>query len=132
MNKFKLRAECLHDVKKAIEELKIKNWLIEPNGSPDVTLTFSTVLDINEILICLDRVPDSHVMVETLMPEQLYTGIRDYPEGEKYYQIWVGLFPNGGHYAKCKLDALAEYASLGGHLYLVTQIEEHEIIEDEQ
>jgi hypothetical protein len=61
--------------------MKIKSFTVEPIGIPDVVVTFITDSSLSEIKSKLKKVPDSHVMLETVKPINEYTGDRD---GEEY------------------------------------------------
>lgn len=97
-NDFKARAECEHDAiclrdkLAAVGNLTVKNGDVEASmpallnfefqhtnldiGMPDVELTFSTFLSLNEVLQIIDTIPDSHVMHESLNFAEQYTGER--------------------------------------------------------
>jgi hypothetical protein len=81
---YKLRAEGLNDFLAFLQQgmyIKIKSFTVEPIGIPDVVVTFITDSSLSEIKSKLKKVPDSHVMLETVKPINEYTGDRD---GEEY------------------------------------------------
>jgi hypothetical protein len=81
---YKLRAEGLNDFLAFLQQgmyMKIKSFTVEPIGIPDVVVTFITDSSLSEIKSKLKKVPDSHVMLETVKPINEYTGDRD---GEEY------------------------------------------------
>ena len=85
LNCFKLRAEGPGDV---------LNFLVAASGSvvthktdligngPDCTLEFTTYLELSTVVRTLDSMIDLHVMAESVMPVEGYTGERlpDRPE----------------------------------------------------
>lgn len=80
---FKLRAECQSDIMKFLAKSKEK--IEKPivlktieKGLPDMTLTFKSKHTVEELLTVLRKQTDSHVMVQTLQPIKLYTGVRNY------------------------------------------------------
>lgn len=75
---YKFRAECIHDVlefmKKAKFEYDVK---IERKGLfPDVVVEIATKEGIDSIVSIFKKIPDSHVVLETIQPKNLYTGDR--------------------------------------------------------
>ena len=79
--RFKLRAECIYDVIQFIRSRKIKNiWYVKIEQQevlfPDVDFEFNTRMSLKEILIILSKIPDSHVMMDTINPIEKYTGKR--------------------------------------------------------
>lgn len=77
--KYKLRAECSHDVARFISathqhlsELKMTRM----KNIPDVELEFETEFPLNKVITSLKVVPDSHVMWQTVKPIDEYTGER--------------------------------------------------------
>jgi len=85
MNRFKFRAETSYDVCNFIYkvehdqmEIHIKFFAI-----PDVEVTLVTDKTKEEVIELMLEVDDSHVMIETLEPEELYTGERDYGRGAR-------------------------------------------------
>ena len=62
------------------------------NRFPDVELVIETDKDISAIKRCLAKVPDSHVMRETLQPYALYDGERrQYETGTNLMSLLDGL-----------------------------------------
>lgn len=82
MGKYKMRAECISDICKLLENFPtfstpFKKMKIEfVKGFPDAVCTFKTD-NIESILTVLKSQDDSHVMLETLQPYHNYTGIRE-------------------------------------------------------
>ena len=75
---YKFRAECIHDVlefmKKAKFEYDVK---IERKGLfPDVVVEVATKESIDSIVSIFKKIPDSHVILETIQTKKLYTGDR--------------------------------------------------------
>lgn len=82
--KYKFRAECKTDVLgfKAITIGFTDEFQIEPLESslqiPDVEVVFESELSLNELIDEIRKVPDGHVMMQTLKPFDQYTGEREY------------------------------------------------------
>jgi hypothetical protein len=77
---YKLRAEGLNDFLAFLQTgmyMKIKSFTVEPIGVPDVVVTFETESSLSEIKSKLREIPDSHVMLQTVMPINEYTGERN-------------------------------------------------------
>jgi len=77
---YKCRAECYFDIE-ALITLIIPTLLsfnvVRINESiPDVELTFISSLNMRTIKNIIGNIPDSHVMIDTLNFENLYTGNR--------------------------------------------------------
>lgn len=75
---YKFRAECINDVlgfmKKAKFEYDVK---IERKGLfPDVVVEIATKESIDSIISIFKKIPDSHVILETIQPKKIYTGDR--------------------------------------------------------
>ena len=92
MKRFKFRAECLTDVTRLMNKICYPGLEIHVKlnrfGFPDVEveLDFTNVVfdvDQQDIISNMKEVEDSHVMIETLEPEELYTGERDYGRGAR-------------------------------------------------
>jgi len=78
---YKLRAECLSDVVEFIrkEQNHLINFNTQKDGIfPDYDLEFETELDLDQIILKLREIEDSHVMYQTVKPIAEYTGQRDY------------------------------------------------------
>ena len=61
-------------MKKAKFEYDVK---IERKGHfPDVIVEIATKESINSIISIFKKIPDSHVILETIQPKKLYTGDR--------------------------------------------------------
>lgn len=96
--RYKLRSECFKDIADFLEIFKSKRWGIKieqqflPPGEgpeidefqqtgipiPDCELEFSTRATFDEIVAALKKVPDGHVMWQTVKPIDEYTGDRIY------------------------------------------------------
>jgi hypothetical protein len=79
LNTYKLRAEGLNDFLSFLQEgmyMRMKSFTIEPTGVFDVVVSFVTDASLSEIKSTLKKVPDSHVMLETVKPINEYTGER--------------------------------------------------------
>lgn len=83
MNTFKLRAECIEDIREfhvrlAAASIRVGRWdmLRSDIRLPDTELVFSADGSLDQIKIAAGRVRDGHVMVETVALEHKYTGIR--------------------------------------------------------
>ena len=77
--KYKLRAECAHDVEQFIKKMEGYSWnhkVLPIVGYPDVEFTFDSAVNKERIKDILRMIPDSHVMIETLKPLEEYTGER--------------------------------------------------------
>lgn len=78
MIKYKLRAECLHDINVFLESRTVGCFtIVRPSILPDVQFTFESDLALDDIKSILKTIPDGHVMVETVALEQNYTGERN-------------------------------------------------------
>lgn len=79
--KYKLRAECSNDVAQFIMKAhsQMTNFKMQKDEElPDVEFDFETELAIDEIIMTLQDIDDSHVMYQTVQPIDKYTGERDY------------------------------------------------------
>lgn len=82
---YKFRAECLQDAisfkDKTIgltDNFKIINQDVDSISIPDVDVEFESELSLDEIIIKMREVFDSHVMIQTLNLIERYTGERNY------------------------------------------------------
>ena len=79
MTKYKFRAEGMNDVF-AFMQIHImsigKYCLSGYNAQPDVEFEFESSEPIETIMKILRKIPDSHVMRETLQTKSKYTGKR--------------------------------------------------------
>lgn len=78
---YKMRAEGLIDIYRFIIAFAKKgtlgNYKIIANGIyPDAVIEFQSSSSIESIVRILEKVPDSHVMIETLQLKSEYTGKR--------------------------------------------------------
>lgn len=76
--KYKMRAECMIDAGRFIQKAAglVDKVIIKAHKKfPDVTIEFSSS-KIDDVKFKLTQVVDGHVMYETLMPVELYTGSR--------------------------------------------------------
>lgn len=83
--KYKLRAECAHDVEQFIKKMEGYTWnhkVLPIVGYPDVEFTFDSAVNRERIQSILRTIPDSHVMIETLKPLDKYTGERTTEQDE--------------------------------------------------
>ena len=85
MNKFKFRAECLHDVVELLKIMPVQSYQIRTIGVLDVEVEFRCEVGRGRVISYMDQIPDSHVMIQTLRNADEYTGTR-YVEGEKFYR----------------------------------------------
>lgn len=101
-NTYKLRAEGLNDFLAFLQEgmyFRVKSFTVETTSGPDVVVSFTTDASLSEIKLKLDEVPDSHVMLETVMPINEYTGERneEYAKGggvgASHYSLLGGSSP---------------------------------------
>lgn len=79
--KYKLRAECSNDVARFIMNAHslMTNFKMQKDDElPDVEFEFETELALDEIIMTLQDIDDSHVMYQTIQPIEKYTGERDY------------------------------------------------------
>jgi hypothetical protein len=90
--KYKFRAECLADVvaffsenTKRISEMSI---FYPDNTIPDVEVTMESQMNIGSIIKHMGLLEDCHVMWQTVMPEVLYTGERNYDIHPEYPQTF--------------------------------------------
>ena len=78
---YKLRAECSNDVVQFIQNAhsQMTNFKMQKDKElPDVEFEFETELALDEIILTLKEIEDSHVMYQTVKPIDEYTGERDY------------------------------------------------------
>lgn len=77
---YKFRAECINDVHEFMKKAKFEfeyDTKIERKGRvPDVVVEIATKVSIDSIISILNEIPDSHVIIETIRPKNLYTGDR--------------------------------------------------------
>jgi hypothetical protein len=84
---YKLRAECSKDVAVFIEyahALFTSFKMQKLDGFPDVEFEFETSLSLDDLILCLKTIVDSHVMYQTVNLLQDYTGKRNYYRGIVY------------------------------------------------
>lgn len=80
---YKFRAECISDVAKFMEKakfwycIKVDRFEIGKSLMPDVTAEIATKENLDKILSVFRKISDSHVMIGTIQPKKLYTGIRN-------------------------------------------------------
>jgi len=74
--KYKFRAECLHDIKLLMGLVLVSQFKIESTLFPDCTAEITTELSIADLKKAMRKIPDSHVMLETIAPLNEYTGER--------------------------------------------------------
>jgi hypothetical protein len=81
---YKFRAECTADSKNVNTSLLpwLSDWKEERyDGCPDVEVSFNISNSgptFGEILWLINRIDDCHVVIDTLLPTEKYTGERDY------------------------------------------------------
>jgi len=83
--RFKMRAECTHDVTVFLSRVPVVSILIERDLDlmyPDVDVTFVTNVTLDNVRRCIAGIPDGHVMLETVELESNYTGERKPDESE--------------------------------------------------
>jgi len=75
----KFRAECAWDIAQLMTETKA-TWnritITRLDPYPDVEVVIDSEMSIEDWRECLSVIPDSHVMVDTVQPIELYTGHR--------------------------------------------------------
>lgn len=79
--RYKLRAETPRDVCDFLVGLKKKIWRIkleQPDNLPDCDFEFSCYMTLDEIITILRKIPDSHVMIQTINLIDEYTGERNF------------------------------------------------------
>jgi hypothetical protein len=79
--RYKFRAECRHDYDCLLQILPTEpnNEVIEPSdGFPDIEVEFDLNITIDKLRDLMREVEDGHVMVQTVMPIDEYTGDRNY------------------------------------------------------
>jgi hypothetical protein len=81
MKQYKLRAECIHDIiilMNVLDRTRIINMFIIPSsyGLPDCQFEINCEYSIEELKRCIKKVPDGHVMHETVTTLKEYTGVR--------------------------------------------------------
>jgi hypothetical protein len=81
-NTYKLRAECLSDWHKvaAAAAYYIVGYEVKFIPFPDieVVVTLRQRYGIEDLKVAISKVPDSHVMLETVEPLESYTGERKF------------------------------------------------------
>ena len=79
--KYKLRAECNHDIDAFLgnnnQAVSILNRTMLGDMG-DVELVFESTHSKDELIAILKNQSDAHVMVQTLDLEHLYTGVRNH------------------------------------------------------
>lgn len=76
-NTYKFRAECENDVYLLLGKITYQTVTINSStGLPDVEVQITTGLDLKQLVTEINTIEDSHVMLETIQPLALYTGIR--------------------------------------------------------
>ena len=76
-NTFVMRAECLNDAQRLQNIVKFSTFDIMKHPLfPDVLITVSTKLPLTGIKSLIKKIPDGHVMLETVALEADYTGER--------------------------------------------------------
>jgi len=83
MSDYRFRAECLQDVIEfiygSIREIGFKKYVLtQKTPFPDVEVELEADMEIEDLRDELRRVPDGHVMVQTLSLKEDYTGKRDF------------------------------------------------------
>lgn len=75
---YKFRAECIHDVLEFMGKAKFQyNIKIERKGLfPDVVVEIATKESMESIVNVFNKIPDTHVIIETIQTKKLYTGDR--------------------------------------------------------
>ncbi|MEK2647391.1 hypothetical protein [Bdellovibrio sp. BCCA] len=78
---YKMRAECRTDVSRMMSvvqfsDLNIKPITIDGREFPDVEVTFDSKMDLKEIISKLNKIPDGHVMAESINFLEHYDGTR--------------------------------------------------------
>lgn len=81
--KYKFKAECQENVDELMNKLSDKqavvDQIIPDEYLPDVEVLISLgSLTLSELRDAMREVEDGHIMVQTLAPEESYTGKRDY------------------------------------------------------
>ena len=84
-NTFKFRAECLNDVDRLKGVLrkngkKIRMTIDEEPPWIGVVVEMETTETLDAIKGAMRKVPDGHVMLQTVAPEDEYTGERRYDD----------------------------------------------------
>ncbi len=75
--KYKLRAECEHDINALKKRLKVEEFLND-EGFPDCEVIIESSLTLSEIRDFIRLISDGHVMLQTIQLAHEYDGIRDY------------------------------------------------------
>lgn len=86
MRKYKFRAEGINDVIELLKLIPKRSYsikslslgCIETDITPDVEVTVTTSLSIERLVSVMKKIPDSHVMWQTIKHHKEYTGIREY------------------------------------------------------
>ena len=75
---YKFRAECINDVLQFMEKAKFHYdvKIVRKGVFPDVVVELATKEPLNSITTVFKESPDSHVVLETIQPKNLYTGER--------------------------------------------------------
>lgn len=79
--KYKLRAECSHDVVQFIvKSYSELSWFAMTSSqyTPDVEFEFETGMSYSQVLSVIEEIDDAHVMYQTINQVELYTGERIY------------------------------------------------------
>lgn len=83
MTKFKMRAECQTDLGKFLSEIPVNSFRAEQItfkgvALPDMVAEFTSPWELDAIKDAMAKIPDGHVMFETIAPFSEYTGERTF------------------------------------------------------
>lgn len=76
---FKFRAECLQDVERFLTVLKSRGSvnISIPSVLPDCYVTIESSSSLKALRAIIRKMPDGHVMLQTIQAADLYTGERN-------------------------------------------------------
>lgn len=76
LTSYKMRAECQVDLGRFLMAVAVRSFTTTASLLPDMDATFTSPLSLDEIKKLLAKIPDGHVMLETVNFEGQYTGER--------------------------------------------------------
>ena len=75
-NKYKMRAECQHDLGHFLQAVHVLTFNVTETLCPDVDVEFTSTKSLKEIRDAIRNIVDGHVMLQTVDVASKYTGER--------------------------------------------------------
>lgn len=76
LTSYKMRAECQVDLGRFLMAVAVRSFTTTASLLPDMDAEFTSPLGLDEIKKLLAKIPDGHVMLETVNYKDQYTGER--------------------------------------------------------